>query len=67
MASSKPEIYVKKILEHFHIDTYFEVVTGANMDGTRTEKDEVIEEALLRLSMTDKREDVLMVGDRFTT
>lgn len=65
VASSKPEIYVKKILEHFHIDTYFEVVTGANMDGTRTEKDEVIEEALLRLGMTDKREDVLMVGDRF--
>ncbi|WP_345891644.1 HAD hydrolase-like protein [Ruminococcus sp. OA3] len=65
VASSKPEIYVNKILEHFHIDTYFDVVAGANMDGTRTEKDEVIEEALLRLGMTDKREDVLMVGDRF--
>lgn len=65
VASSKPEIYVNKILEHFHIDAYFDVVVGANMDGTRTEKDEVIEEALLRLGMTDRREDVLMVGDRF--
>ncbi|MGI6006960.1 MAG: HAD hydrolase-like protein [Ruminococcus sp.] len=64
VASSKPEIYVRRILEYFQIDHYFDVVVGANMDGSRTQKSEVIEEALLRLQAEDSREDVLMVGDR---
>src|SRR5699024_1172907 len=49
VASSKPEIYVRRILEYFQIDQYFDVIVGANMDGTRTKKSEVIEEALERL------------------
>ena len=64
VASSKPEIYVRQILEHFQIAEYFDEIVGANMDGTRTVKSEVIEEALFRLQASDVREDVLMVGDR---
>lgn len=64
VASSKPEIYVRRILEYFQIDQYFDEIVGANMDGTRTQKEDVIEEALLRLHASDSREDVLMVGDR---
>ncbi|MGI6011486.1 MAG: HAD hydrolase-like protein [Ruminococcus sp.] len=64
VASSKPEIYVRRILEYFQIDQYFDEIVGANMDGSRTKKAEVIEEALERLQATDSREDVLMVGDR---
>ena len=64
VASSKPEVYVRRILEHFQIDQYFDVIVGANMDGTRTKKSEVIEEALDRLQAGDSREEVLMVGDR---
>ena len=65
VASSKPEIYVRRILEYFQIDQYFDVIVGANMDGTRTKKSEVIEEALERLQAEESREEVLMVGDRF--
>lgn len=64
VASSKPEIYVRQILEHFQIAEYFDEIVGANMDETRTAKHEVIEEALERLGATDERPDVLMVGDR---
>ena len=49
VASSKPEHYVKRILERFGLEPYFDVVTGSNPDGSRSEKEEVVEEALRRL------------------
>ena len=49
IASSKPENFVLKILEHFELDSYFDVVTGSNPDGSRSTKEEVVEEALRRL------------------
>ena len=44
VASSKPQVFVEQILEHFDLRQYFEVVVGAELDGTRTDKAEVIEE-----------------------
>ena len=68
VATSKPELFAKEILEHFHLETYFEYVAGANMDGTRTKKDEVISYALDALKLSgaypDGTGDVVMVGDR---
>lgn len=63
VATSKPEVYAGRILEKFGILQYFEVVTGAELDGRRNAKAEVIEECLKRLGVTDKGA-VLMVGDR---
>ncbi|MBD5450808.1 MAG: HAD family hydrolase [Lachnospiraceae bacterium] len=55
VASSKPTVFVTQILEHFGILSYFEVIVGSELDGTRTKKEEVVEEALRQLlSMTDK-------------
>lgn len=45
MASSKPYVFVKQILEHFGIDGYFDVIVGSELDGTRDAKEEVVEEA----------------------
>lgn len=64
VASSKPEVYVKQILEHFQIADYFTVIVGSELDGRRTEKAEVIEEALRRMHLEEERDKVLMVGDR---
>lgn len=64
VASSKPEYYVTKILDYFNLISYFEVVVGSEMNGARTSKTEVIEEALKRLNMSDRRKEVLMVGDK---
>ena len=63
VATSKPEVYAKRILEHFELAEYFEVVTGAELSGERNAKSEVIEECLKRLGNPDKGM-VLMVGDR---
>lgn len=63
VASSKPEVYVRQILDHFGLSGYFREIVGAELNG-RTSKSEVIEEALKRLGMSNHRQAVLMVGDR---
>lgn len=66
VASSKPTVYVERILEHFHIKRFFKVVVGSELDGTRVNKDEVVEEALKQLfgdKPVDKAQ-VYMIGDR---
>lgn len=69
VASSKPEVFVNRILEHFELAEYFDVVVGSNLNGTRVEKEEVVEEALRQLeqSAADMHVDKItcaMVGDR---
>ncbi len=63
VATSKPEPFAVKILEHFGIAHYFEYIAGATLDETRTKKHEVIEYALETMKIAD-RSGVLMVGDR---
>ena len=66
VASSKPTVFVQQILEHFNIAKYFKVVVGSELDGTRTDKAEVVEEAVRQLfgeKPVDKSK-VYMIGDR---
>ncbi len=64
VASSKPEKYVKQILEYFNVDHYFDEIAGATMDETRNTKTAVIEEALRRLGIGKNRNGIFMVGDK---
>lgn len=63
LATSKPEVFARKILRHFNLTDYFYYAAGANLDGTLTDKAEVIAYALTEGGVTDKS-CVLMVGDR---
>ncbi len=63
IASSKPTIYVERILEYFHIREYFSSVMGSLLQGLRGKKNEVIQAVFEDLAITDKSQ-VLMVGDR---
>ena len=63
VATSKPEEYSIKIIEHFGLSQYFENVCGSLMDETRSKKDEVIEYAIERNHIAD-RSKILMIGDR---
>lgn len=66
VASSKPTVFVERILEHFNIKRFFKVIVGSELDGTRVNKDEVVEEALKQLfagQPVDKSQ-VYMIGDR---
>ena len=65
IASSKPTELVERILVHFDIRRYFDYVVGSEMDGRRTKKEEVVEEALNQMvqkGVVFKK--VAMVGDR---
>ncbi|MDD5804471.1 HAD-IA family hydrolase [Blautia sp. HCP3S3_H10_1] len=64
IASSKPENFVKIVAEYFHIESYFDEIVGSEPEGGRTNKTEVIEEALRRMGLTDHRDQVIMVGDK---
>lgn len=66
VASSKPTVFVERILEHFQIKKYFKVIVGSELDGTRVNKDEVVAEALRQLFGDNpvEKEKVYMIGDR---
>lgn len=63
VATSKPELYSRQILEHFRLAEYFEFIGGANMDETRVKKGDVIRYVLEENHITDSGE-VVMIGDR---
>ena len=63
VATSKPTIYSKKILDHFNLSHYFESIVASNLDGTRTNKAEVITHCLKENNLTDKQS-IIMIGDR---
>ena len=63
VATSTPEEYSIRIIEHFGLAQYFENVCGSLMDESRSKKDEVIAYAIERNHISDKSK-ILMIGDR---
>lgn len=63
VATSKAEPTARRILAHFGLDGYFEVIAGATVDGSRAEKADVVAHAVAQLQPLPDR--VLMVGDRW--
>ena len=65
LATSKPGVYAERILERYELLPYFDAVVGSELDGRRTDKGEVITEALKQLQIQDEhKQEVLMIGDR---
>ena len=63
IASSKAEVYVRKTADYFDIAGFFDFIGGAEFDGRRAEKAEVISYVLSELG-TAPGDAVYMVGDR---
>lgn len=63
LATSKPEVFAKQILEYFQIAPYFDFVAGSDLEETRVKKADVIQYALKQFH-ADFRMEVIMVGDR---
>ena len=68
MATSKPEEYAIRILEHFGIASYFTLVAGSTMSERRVEKPDILRYAIDRLMKGHPEHfdltKVCMVGDR---
>lgn len=63
LATSKPERFAVEILEKHGIKRYFSHISGADMEGKRDKKTDVIARALELGKITDLS-DAVMVGDR---
>ena len=62
VATTKPHVFARRIIEHFDLSAYFDAIYGSELDGTRTDKTE-----LLRFAARERSEawPSVMVGDRY--
>lgn len=63
LATSKPEIFAKRILDYFELSNYFSFVAGSGLDGSLHTKTDVIDYILQSNKITDLSS-VVMIGDR---
>lgn len=63
IATAKPHIFAVRILEHFKLTPYFSYILGANLDGSRSGKKELIE-SVLNTIKGYHGSDTVMIGDR---
>ena len=62
VATSKARVFAVRIIEHFGLSGYFEQVFGAELDGTRVHKSDLLAYALENTGVDPSR--ALMIGDR---
>jgi len=63
VATAKPEISARVVLDHFDLTSRFETICGASLDLDRIHKDQVIARVLEEHPEMDPGE-ILMIGDR---
>ncbi len=63
LATSKPQVYARRILEYFDLAIYFAGIGGATLDGRLHTKADVIATLLPQLR-ADERSAIVMIGDR---
>jgi phosphoglycolate phosphatase len=62
VATSKPAVYAERIIDHFGLQRYFERVFGSELDGTRTDKGDLLRYALDAAKVDPRM--AIMIGDR---
>ena len=62
IATSKPHVFAKRIIEHFALTSLFDGIYGSELDGTRSDKAELIRHILLSENLNPSK--TVMVGDR---
>ena len=62
IATSKPQIYAREIARHFDFAKHFKVIYSSELDGTRTNKVELIRYLMAEQGLDPAH--TLMIGDR---
>jgi len=63
LATAKPTHFAKQVIEHFKIAPFVDFIAGANADGSRTDKKEIVAYAK-EISGNKSDSEYLMIGDR---
>ena len=61
VATSKPTVFAKEILEEHALDKYFVEIVGCNLDNSRSDKTEIIAYVLKKYGLDTSQ--CLMIGD----
>jgi phosphoglycolate phosphatase len=61
VATSKPTVFARRIVNHFRLAKYFSAVDGCELDGTRRDKGDLIAHILRRDAVDASR--AVMIGD----
>jgi phosphoglycolate phosphatase len=76
VTTSKPTVFATQILEHFGLERYFKQIYGSELDGTRTDKGELVAHVLAEESISASNavhvlaeesisaSNAVMIGDR---
>jgi phosphoglycolate phosphatase len=62
IATSKPRVFAEQIAQHFDFARHFKLIYGSELDGTRTDKVELIAHLLEQEGFA--ADSALMIGDR---
>ena len=62
LATSKPAVYARRIVDHFGLDQYLDGVYGSELDGRLGDKTELLEHILTKEKLNPAN--TVMVGDR---
>lgn len=62
VATSKPRVFAQDILSHFQLDSYFTYVCGSELDGSLSDKTEIIQYIIDHYQLNP--ENSIMIGDR---
>lgn len=62
VVTSKPTVFSTRIIEHFKMERYFGEVFGSNLDGTLSDKTELLGHVLERRGLLPG--ETIMIGDR---
>ncbi|BCG60161.1 HAD family hydrolase [Paenibacillus sp. URB8-2] len=62
VATSKPLVFAEKILKHFKLEHFFHAVVGSGLDGTLSDKSEIIKHILEQEDL--EAAGAVMIGDR---
>jgi phosphoglycolate phosphatase len=62
VATSKPTIYSERIIEHFNLSRYFNLVYGSNLDGSLSDKTDLLRHIIESEDLLPKH--TVMIGDR---
>lgn len=64
ISSAKPEVFLKRIVDHLDMVELFDAVTGNDLDYVHSSKDLIIKRAMELMDLPPDAK-VLMVGDRY--
>lgn len=62
VATSKAHVFADRIIDHFKLRVYFERVYGAELDGTHSDKTDLLRHALQSMGIDPSQ--AVMIGDR---